>query len=339
MGFMLPGVTALDPKRKSIAAIVGDPLTERFTVHQGCVEQPNRLQSYGATVFLFAEPIRCVCEVLGGAAGTYFGDERDVFYEDPNKCNRVDALFFAGGANAGLVVGAGVAEHLAQKQKDLKLAPGLPVVKGAITAAGSWNSDNPGWVYPTAAFGRGVCESRALTHVKCRQFGAGVEARVGSIDSHRGDGFHERLAGQGWFAASSTYDKGCTCYAYVTLNAKGRIVDYENEQRSLLYVDEQGNGPSKSTAAAVRSAHAARSTNIMVITNAKFPSIEHMKQVARQVLASLARVIVPFACPSDGDVLFFCSTEEYEVATGRLPNIGLFLSETLHQAVFSVFPR
>ena len=310
-----------------------NPFTDLFTIHEGEQAQASTdIQSYGATVFLFKAPIRCVCEKLGGAVATYNGDERDVFEEDPAQCNLVDAIFFAGAANAGLVVGAGVAEHLCERNTTAGRAPGLHTVKGAITGSGAWGAFTSGWVYPVAAFGKRVCESHAKSVISHRQHGAGVQARVGSIDPPTDGVFNERLAGQGWFGAVSSQDEGVWCYAYINLNSKGRIVDHENRQRSLEYTDEQSNGPSMKQSYP-------RSTNAMVVTNVKFKSTEHMKQVARQTLASLSRVIVPFACHSDGDVLFLCSTEEVEIQKDRLSNVGLFFSETLQQAALSVFPH
>ena len=58
---------------------------------------------------------------------------------------------------------------------------------------------------------------------------------------------------------------------------------------------------------------------------------------------SMARVVVPYSSPTDGDVLFLCSTEALQPSQlegGRqtsLASIGCFLTDVLHQAVFSVF--
>jgi hypothetical protein len=37
--------------------------------------------------------MRCVVDKLGGAVGTYYGDPRDVFSNDPSECNMSSRWF------------------------------------------------------------------------------------------------------------------------------------------------------------------------------------------------------------------------------------------------------
>tara|TARA_E500000178_G_C16460925_1_gene504392 strand:- start:216 stop:497 length:282 start_codon:yes stop_codon:yes gene_type:complete len=59
-----------------------------------------------------------------------------------------------------------------------------------------------------------------------------------------------------------------------------------------------------------------------------------MRQLARQVHVSVARVITPYSAFSDGDVLFLTSTETVDVDDEAL--LGMFFSECVYQAVHSV---
>lgn len=276
----------------------------------------------GCTVFRYGEPVRCVLDKLGGAVGTYYGDDRDVFSDEPDDNNLVNAVCFAGGSLNGLSAIGGVAEGLAKEniEKGNKYDFGMykiPVVKGAITFSGAWGKDS-NWKPPDAALGREALESAVGPRVSLGQHGAGCNAEVGSILRNKEVDKYGAAGGQG--AYCETKD-GVYCAVYCNLNAKGAIF----KDGKLLYPEEGFLGETRNVF---------RSTNVLIHTNAKCKSMDLMRQLARQVHVSIARVIHPYSAHSDGDVLFLTSSETKDVADTT--KWGLFFSSCLWKAVHSV---
>mgnify|MGYP001210107615 CR=1 FL=1 len=149
-------------------------------------EDSKTAPEVGCTVFRYREPVRCVVDKLGGAVGTYFGDDRDVFSDEPDDNNLVNAVCFAGGSLNGLSAIGGVAEGLTKENIEKGEKYGkfgmykIPIVKGAITFSGAWGKDD-NWKPPDAALGREALESAVGASVSLGQHGAGCNAEVGSI--------------------------------------------------------------------------------------------------------------------------------------------------------------
>ena len=292
----------------------------------------------GCTVFCYDKPVRCVLDKLGGAVGTYYGDKVDVFSDEPKKNNMVDAVCFAGGSLNGLSAIGGVAEGLAKEniekgnkysvkdedededddEDDDKGMYKIPVVRGAITFSGAWGKVRA-WKPPDSALGRQALHNAVGPKVSLGQHGAGCNAEVGSILRNSEEDAYGASGGQG--AYCETNKDGVYCAVYCNLNSKGAI--YENGK--LLY------GPSSESD---RTGNAFRSTNVLIHTNAKCKSMDLMRQLARQVHVSIARVIHPYSAHSDGDVLFLTSSETTEVEDTT--DVGLFFSSCLRKAVHSV---
>jgi len=75
-------------------------------------------------------------------------------------------------------------------------------------------------------------------------------------------------------------------------------------------------------------------TLTLVVTNLKL-SAEELTQVARQVHASMARAIQPFATMDDGDVLFAMTTDEVEGM--GITSLGMIASEVAWDAILSIY--
>lgn len=286
----------------------------------------------GCTVFVFKKQMRCVVDKLGGAVGTYYGDPRDVFSNDPSECNKVDAICLAGGSLNGLVAIAGVAQAMAKYNidNDIRYGDGemykIPAVKGAITFSGAWGKIDD-WMPPDANLGTVAYENALEGNkmVTLGQHGAGSNAEVGSIAT----GSYGAPGGQGAYCDSISYRTKVaggykfgeiTCNVYCNLNSKGSIHGLDGE---IMY-----NPDTKITD------NQFRSTNILIHTNGKCKSMDLMRQLARQVHVSCGRVIIPYAAHSDGDVLFLTSSEEVVIEDPTA--VGLFFSECLWKAVHSL---
>ena len=278
----------------------------------------------GCTVFRYKKSTRCVVDKLGGAVATYFGDVMDTFSENPKECNKVDAICFSGGSLQGLTTAAGVAETFSQeniKKNQRNNEYGffeIPIVKGAITFSGAWGKVR-NWKPPDSTLGKLAMQNATGTSVHFGQHGAGSNSEVGSILT----GAWGAPAGQGAYCTKN--DQGFYCAVYCNINAKGAIL---GEDGKILY------GPNGDKDDTNADGNMFRSTNFLVHTNAKCKSIDLMRQLAKQVHVSAAKVISPYATHSDGDVLFLTSSEEME--TENTTELGAFLSECLFKAVYAM---
>ena len=286
-------------------------------------EDKQTCPQVGCTVFRYKKSTRCVIDKLGGAVGTYFGDQMDTFSNNPEDCNKVDAICFSGGSLEGLTPAAGVAQTLFEENIKTPLLNKdgsfiLPIVKGAITSSGAWGKVKK-WKAPDSTLGKLAMEDakKQLKTVHFGQHGAGSNAEVGSILT----GAWGAAAGQGAYCTKN--DKGFYCAVYCNINAKGAII---GEDGALLYGPKEENGTFYG--------NMFRSTNFLIHTNAKCKSIDLMRQLARQVHVSAAKIIFPYATHSDGDVLFLTSSEEKE--TEDTTELGVFFSECLWKAVYAM---
>ena len=237
-----------------------------------------------------------------------------MFFRGSDECNKVEALCFSGSLH-GLVAVGGVAEALG-KEKCCGVYS-IPVVRGAITFSGAWGSVSD-WKPPDAALG-GLALERAVGTVRFGHYGAGSNAEVGSIQT----GDWGLAGGQGAYCETSK--DGVYCAVYCNLNAKGVVLGMDG---AVLF------GPLQAEGKGFNVGNKFRSTNILVHTNAKCKSMDLMRQLARQVHVSMARVVSPYSAHSDGDVLFLTSSEEKEVED--TVSVGVFLSECLRKAVYAM---
>lgn len=311
--------------------------TNDFTVGEASYndqQNPRDCPQVGCTVFRYKKATRCVVDKLGGAVGTYFGDEMDVFSNEPDDCNKVDAICFSGGSVNGLIPSAGVAEALVKEYmaNNVKEWEGndafykMPVVKGAITFSGAWGKV-PKWKPPDSQLGATALRNATDQTVHLGQYGAGSNAEVGSILTKDWGA----KGGQGAYCATKKIKKKKAtrkadkihCAVYCNLNSKGVILDLNGK---IMH------GPRKDDGTFYGNQF--RSTNILIHTNAKCKSMDLMRQLARQVHVSIARVITPYSAHSDGDVLFLTSSETVEVEDTT--SLGVFFSECLWKAVHSL---
>ena len=299
--------------------------TTDFTVGEAAYnigKDKNQCPQVGCTVFRYKKSTRCVVDKLGGAVATYFGDQVDTSSLNPRDNNKVDAICFSGGSLHGLTTAAGVAETLSQEhiKKNQRTSKekfyAIPIVKGAITFSGAWGKVRD-WKAPDSTLGKLAMQNATETTVHFGQHGAGSNAEVGSILT----GAWGAPAGQGAYCTRN--DQGFYCAVYCNINAKGAIL---GEDGDILYGPKQQNGNFYG--------NMFRSTNFLIHTNAKCKSIDLMRQLARQVHVSAAKVISPYATQSDGDVLFLTSSEEIE--TENTTELGVFLSECLKKAVYAM---
>jgi L-aminopeptidase/D-esterase-like protein len=273
----------------------------------------------GCTVFRFAGGATIERDVRGGSPGTF------------GEFDWVDAVCFAGGSLYGLEAATGVAAELfAQRDYDTGWMS-IAAVAGAIIF--DWGPrDNA--VYPDKELGRAALRAAREGRFPLGRRGAGRSATVGkTFGLDQGE-----PGGQG--GASRTI--GATRLAVFTVvNAVGAVVDRDgsvvrghfdrlsNTRRALVEgIEERVTGG--------RSVHPTpgNTTLTLVATNQRVDR-ELLRQLGRQVHASMARAIHPFHAVTDGDVLFAATTNEVDNDALDSVALGVIASELAWDAVLA----
>jgi L-aminopeptidase/D-esterase-like protein len=273
-------------------------------------------------VFHFPDGAALAVDVRGGAAA-YVGDY-----------GWTHAICLTGGSAYGLEAVAGVAaELLAQRGYDTSWDQ-IALVAGAVIYDFG-PRDNA--IYPDKALGRAALRAAQPGSFPLGPHGAGCSASVGKAF---GDDCRE-MAGQG----GAFHQVGSTKIAVFTVvNALGVIVD-----RAGRVVrgdcDTRGGPPRSFAELARRMANSPKpvkapppgnTTLTVLVTNRQLDSTA-LRQLARQVHASMARAIQPFHTPYDGDVLFAVSTGEVAAVAGDEVALGVIASELAWDAVLVSF--
>jgi L-aminopeptidase/D-esterase-like protein len=273
----------------------------------------------GCTVFRFAGGATIERDVRGGSPGTF------------GEFDWVDAVCFAGGSLYGLEAATGVAAELfAQRDYDTGWMS-IAAVAGAIIF--DWGPrDNA--VYPDKELGRAALRAAREGRFPLGRRGAGRSATVGkTFGLDQGE-----PGGQG--GASRAI--GATRLAVFTVvNAVGAVVDRDgsvvrghfdrssNTRRALVEgIEERVTGG--------RAVHPTpgNTTLTLVATNQRVDR-ELLRQLGRQVHASMARAIHPFHAFTDGDVLFAATTNEVDNDALDSVALGVIASELAWDAVLA----
>jgi len=273
----------------------------------------------GCTVFHFPTGVAAASDVRGGSPGVLGGYEW------------VDAICFAGGSLYGLEAATGVAaELLAQRDYSVGWTK-IPLVSAAIIFDFG-RRDNA--IYPDKELGRAALRAAAEGSFPLGARGAGRSATVGKTFAYE----QGEPAGQG----GAFRQIGPTKLAVFTVvNAVGAIVDREGEvvrghfDRSSGIRSRLTEGVERALAQGSAPRPTPGNTTLtLVVTNEKLDQ-RSLRQLGRQVHASLARAIHPFHALVDGDVLYAVTSGA--VTNDRLDSVtlGVIASELAWDAVLS----
>jgi L-aminopeptidase/D-esterase-like protein len=273
----------------------------------------------GCTVFHFPAGAAAATDVRGGSPGVLGGYEW------------VDAICFAGGSLYGLEAATGVAaELLAERQYSVGWTE-IPLVSAAIIFDFG-RRDNA--IYPDKQLGRAAFRAARENRFPLGARGAGRSATVGKTFAYE----QGEPGGQG----AAFRQIGPTKIAvFNVVNAVGAIVDRDGEvvRGHLDAVSGSRSRLVEGVERALTEGSAPRptpgnTTLTLVVTNERLDQ-RSLRQLGRQVHASLARAIHPFHALVDGDVL-------YAVTTGTVTNeqldsitLGVVASELAWDAVLS----
>jgi L-aminopeptidase/D-esterase-like protein len=275
----------------------------------------------GCTVFRFPEGAACATDVRGGSPGTIGGYEW------------VDAICLAGGSLYGLEASTGVAAELFAQRGYSTDWTEIPLVSGAIIFD---YGPRDSAVYPDKALGRAALKAARPGIFPLGARGAGRSATVGkTFEYEQGE-----PAGQGAAYRELGATKVCV---FTVVNAVGAIVDREGKvvrghfDRATGVRSPLVSGVEERLAAGLPVGPVPGNTTLtVVVTNQQLESRE-LRQLGRQVHASMARAIHPFHALVDGDVLYAVTTGE--VANPAVDSIGLgvVVSELAWDAVLRSF--
>lgn len=273
----------------------------------------------GCTIFSFAKPATIEVDIRGGAPATY------------GNAGIVDAICLAGGSVFGLEASAGVSAELLEHRGYKAGWMDIPLVHGAIIYDFGPRQNS---VYPDKALGRAALRNAAAGTFPIGQCGAGRSATAGKawFPVYKGE-----PAGQGGAYAKM----GRTHLAVFTVvNALGAIVDRSGK---VVCGNRDETGRRVTVREALDLAPASEppqgnTTLTVVVTNQRLDRFA-LRQLGRQVHASMARAIQPFHGRSDGDVLYAVTTNEIEAIGVTDFKLAALASELAWDAVLSVVPK
>jgi 6-aminohexanoate-oligomer endohydrolase len=273
----------------------------------------------GCTVFHFPGGAAAATDLRGGSPGVLGGYEW------------VNAICFAGGSLYGLEAATGVAAELLAERDYAVGWTEIPLVSAAIIFDFG-GRDNA--VYPDKELGRAALRAARAGIFPIGARGAGRSATVGKTFAYE----QGEPSGQG----AAFRRIGPTKIAVFTVvNAVGAIVDREGDV-VRGHLDASSGSRSRLVDGVERALAEGRAprptpgntTLTLVVTNETLDQ-RSLRQLGRQVHASLARAIHPFHALVDGDVL-------YAVTTGAVTNeqldsisLGVIASELAWDAVLA----
>ena len=273
----------------------------------------------GCTVFHFTRGATIERDVRGGSPGTF------------GEFDWLDAICFAGGSLYGLESATGVAAELfAQRGYDTGWMS-IAAVAGAIIF--DWGPRHNA-VYPDKELGRATLRTATEGRFPLGQRGAGRSATVGKTF-----GLEQREPGGQGGAFRAVGETRLAVFTVV--NAVGAIVDRDGRVVRGHY--DAATGARRALVEGVeervaggRTVHPApgNTTLTLVATNQRIDR-ELLRQLGRQVHASMARAIHPFHALTDGDVLFAATTNEVENEALDSVALGVIASELAWDAVLA----
>lgn len=278
----------------------------------------------GCTVFAFPNGAIGVADVRGGAPGTILS----------HREGWVDAICLAGGSIYGLEAATGVsAELLARKGYDTDWS-NIGIVSGAVIFDFNQYRINRA-VYPDKRLGRAAFNARRPGWFPTGARGAGACATVGKWLKDR---FEPERAGQG----AAFFESGAARVAVFTVvNSVGAIID-RNGRVVRGHLDTK-TGERHRVGDVVDFARGGTpepppgNTTLTVVVVNQCMGLRELRQLARQVHASMARAIDPFHTMHDGDVLYAVTTNELDPPPLPDSEISYIASELAWNAVLTSF--
>ena len=275
----------------------------------------------GCVVFYFPKGATAAVDQRGGFSGTYLmGD------------GYVDAICYAGGSLMGIEASAGVAKGLFERRESVSWFE-IPVVRGAIIYD---FLPRKNLIYPDVNLGKAAFNAARPNQFYLGRVGAGVHASVGV-------GFDAKYAEWGGQGGAFRQVGRTKVAVFVICNALGAVHgrdgqvvagNRDRKTKDTFTIAEEVDrrikeGENLKTASG-------RTTLTLIVTNQKL-SEKELRSLARQVNASMGRVIQPLAAIDDGDITYAVSTNEVSNDKLGVTALGVVASELAWDATLSIF--
>jgi L-aminopeptidase/D-esterase-like protein len=279
----------------------------------------------GCTVFVFPKGSTAVADVRGGSPGTVLGQRE----------GWVDAICLAGGSVYGFEAAAGVtAELLAHKNYDTDWM-NIAIVPAAVIFDFNDHRTNRS-IYPDKRLGRAAFNARRGGEFPLGARGAGRCATVGKWLKRP---YRSERGGQG---AAFHRSGDARVAVFTVVNSVGCLVDRRG--RAVRGHVEPDTGERRRVGEVVSLRESARphdpgpgNTTLTVVAINQAMGLRELRQLSRQVHASMARAIDPFHTMHDGDVLYAVTTNQLDPAPLDYSEIAFIASELAWDAVLSSF--
>ncbi len=277
----------------------------------------------GCTVFHFPRSVSAMVDVRGGSPG-FLGEY-----------HALDAICLAGGSLIGLEAVTGVtAELFAQAGYDPQWGK-LPLVSGAIIYDYGPRDNR---IYPDKELGRAALRWAVPGRFPLGQRGVGCSARVGSgfdfaSGEPGGQGGAFRQVGETKIAVFTVVN----AIGAIT-DRGGRVVRGQRDATTGAHFTLPDDLERRLAAGLPTAPTYGNTTLTVVVTNQKLDGYP-LRQIGRQVHASLARAIQPFHTLNDGDVLWAVTTDEVENPALSPLALGVLASEIAWDAVLASYEQ
>src|SRR5437899_4593999 len=260
--------------------------------------------------------MRAACALRGRATGT-----REIDALDPRHLvGHIDAVLLTGGSAYGLGAADGVMRWLKERGRGFPVGPAgvVPIVPTAVIFDFDLAPGSKADRWPTAEDAYRAC-STASTEIPAGSVGAGTGATVGKALGPGG-------AMKGGVGTWATRAGDVVVGALVVVNAVGNVLDgsgrilagargADGKLVDALGYLAQGGAPFGALSRSTGGAAAGRNTTLAVVaTNAQLDRVA-LQSLAHAAGDALARRIVPYGTPFDGDVVFAVSTAAVAAAT------------------------
>lgn len=279
----------------------------------------------GCTVFAFPAGSTAVSDVRGGSPGTMLS----------HREGWVDAICLAGGSVYGFEAATGVsAEILASKHYDTDWMNIAMVPSAVIFDFNALRTHRA--IHPDKALGRAAFKARREGVFPLGPRGAGRCATVGKWLKGR---FEPEPGGQG---AGFARAGDARVAVFTVVNAVGALVDRSGRAVRGHFDPTSGERRRVGEVVPLPGGDGATepppgNTTLTVVVTNQSTGLRELRQLARQVHASMARAIDPFHTIHDGDVLYAVTTHQIPDATLDYPQVGYIASELAWDAVLRSF--
>ena len=275
----------------------------------------------GCIVFYFPKGAIAAVDQRGGFSGTYLmGD------------GYVDAICYAGGSLMGIEASAGVAKGLFERRESVSWFE-IPVVRGAIIYDFLPRTN---LIYPDVALGQAAFEHARPNQFYLGRVGAGAHASVGV-------GFDAKYAEWGGQGGAFRQIGKTKVAVFIVCNAlgavhgrDGQVVAGNRDRQTKETFNIADDVDRRIKEGANLKTASGRTTLTLIVTNQKLREKE-LRSLARQVNASMGRVIQPLAAIDDGDITYAVSTNEVGNDDIGVTALGIVASELAWDAALSIF--